>query len=234
MAYREETEGLRARVSELEQELAKAHAKISVLEGRRTGGGLGQTLLGGPLTLTHQIELEGELPVAAHEEIVDVLREHFGSLGQVTTVGRTLAWTSIGTPTTRFAEVTISVRRGATRIRASERLGNLAGGLYGGIVGGAGGGGMGLIVPLSLALGIAALIPLITVTWLLLVYAVVRISYARVTARRDAQLASAVDSIAGIARAQMSHGNTAVRVEEEHTDLEEDDAARRRRPHANR
>jgi hypothetical protein len=225
MAYREETEGLRARVSELEQELAEAQAKISALEGRRTAArGIGQTLLGGPLALAHEIEIDGELPVSAHEEIVDVLRERFGALGQITTVGRTLAWTSAAPGSTRFAEVTISVRGAKTRIRASERLGNLAGGLYGGIVGGAGGGGMGLIVPLALTAGIAALIPLITVAWLSLVYAVVRIAYGRVAARRDAELASAVDSIAAVARTHTADARTRHRIADDDSSVEDEHA----------
>jgi hypothetical protein len=223
MAYREETEGLRARVSELEQELAEAHAKISALEGRRNArGGIGRALLGGPIALAHEIELDGELPLSAHEEIVDVLRERFGALGEIKTVGRTLAWTSAAPATNRFAEITISMRGGKTRVRASERLGNLAGGLYGGIVGGAGGGGMGLIVPLAITLGIAALVPLMTVAWLLLVYGVVRIAYARVTARRDAELASVVESIAALARTHIA-GSRAPRRIADDASLEEEE-----------
>ena len=224
MAYREETEGLRARVSELEQELAEAHAKISALEGRRTArGGIWPALLGGPIGLVHEIELDGELPGSAHEEIVDVLRERFGALGEIKTVGRMLAWTSAAPATNRFAEVTISVRAGKTRIRASERLGNLAGGLYGGIVGGAGGGGMGLIVPLAMTLGMAALVPLITVAWLLLVYAVVRIAYARVAARRNAQLASVVDSIAALASTHVAGYRTLHRIAGDDASLQEEE-----------
>jgi len=224
MAYREETEGLRARVSDLEQELAAAHAKISGLEGRHTArNGVGQALLGGPFALAHEIEIDGELPVSAHEEIVDILRERFGALGQVTTVGRTLAWTSAAPPTNRFAEVTISARGGNTRIRASERLGNLVGGLYGGVLGGAGGGGMGVIVPLALTLGTAALVPLIAVAWLLLVYAVVRIAYGRIAARRDAQLASTVESIAALARMHIAGSRNPHRIADDDSSLEEED-----------
>lgn len=213
MTYREETDGLRARVSELEKELEEAHAKISALEGRRPAqGGIGAALLGGPVSLAHEVEIDGELPVSAHEEIVDVLRERFGAVGQIATVGRTLAWTSAAPATNRFAEITVSVRGGKTRIRATERLGNLAGGLYGGILGGAGGGGMGLIVPLALSLGIAALVPLIIVVWLLLVYAVVRVSYGRLTARRDAELASAVELLAEIAHTRIANSRTPHRI----------------------
>ena len=107
------------------------------LEGRTSSGaGIGRILLGGPTRLAHQIEIDGELPEAAHEDIVETLRERFEMVGQTTTVGRTLAWTTLGAPSQRVVEISVSVRKGRTLIRASERLGNLAGGLFGGIVAG--------------------------------------------------------------------------------------------------
>lgn len=214
MGYRDETEGLRVRVAELEQELDRARGRIRELEGGASAGtGVDRILLGGPSRLAHEIEIDGELPHVAHEEIVEALRERFAVLGQTTTVGRALAWTTLGAPTQRFVEVSVSVRKGRTLIRASERLGNIAGGLFGGIVGGAGGGGLGLIVPAAMALGASALAPLVAVVWVLAIYAAVRIGFARLARRRDAQLRAAVDELSEIAREHVARSRARVRVE---------------------
>ena len=214
MGYRDETDGLRARVSELEQELSEARGRIRELEGGASAGkGIDRLLLGAPSRLAHEIELDGELPHAAHEEIVEALRERFAVLGQTTTVGRALAWTTLGAPSQRFVEVSVSVRKGRTLIRASERLGNLAGGLFGGIVGGAGGGGLGLIVPAAMALGGSALAPWVAVVWVPAIYAAVRVGFARLARRRDAQLRAAVDELSAIAREHVSQSRARVRVE---------------------
>lgn len=236
MGYRDETDGLRARVAELEQELGDARARIRQLErGPAPGGGIGRLLLGGPSTLVHEIEIDGEVPEPAHEEMVEALRERFGMVGQTTRVGRTLAWTTLGAPTQRFVEISVSARKGRTLIRARERLSNQAGGLFGGVVGGAGLGGLGLIVPVAVALGARAVVPFIAAVWVLGIYAAVRAGFGGLARRRDAELRAAVDTLNAIASEHVAQSRARVRVEpaedrsDEQAELEEAEQAERER-----
>jgi len=67
-------------------------------------------------------------------------------------MGRTLTWTSSDPQRTSILQVSVSVRRGETRIVVQERFGNLAGALFGGIMGGVGG-GVGMGVGMGVGLG---------------------------------------------------------------------------------
>ncbi|MEP7086351.1 MAG: serine/threonine-protein kinase, partial [Gemmatimonadota bacterium] len=94
-------------------------------------------LFAAPFRLQEEGEVAGEIPPAEYEMIVERIRETLGDEGSVSTLGRTLTWSSrVVSRKGRNVSVTISPRRGNTRIRIDERMGQLAGGLYGGIVGG--------------------------------------------------------------------------------------------------
>ena len=94
-------------------------------------------LFAAPFRLQEETEVEGEISPAEYEVIVDRIRETLGDEGSISTLGRTLVWSSrVVSRKGRNVSVTIAPRRGRTRIRIDERLGQLAGGLYGGIVGG--------------------------------------------------------------------------------------------------
>jgi membrane protein implicated in regulation of membrane protease activity len=203
MAYRDETERLRARVDELEEELADAHERIAELEEpeevehERT---FGERFTGAPLRLAVERTLDGELPIEAQEELVEALRKRFNTLGQASSVGRSLTWMGASAQNQRQIEVSVSARNGHTTIRVMERLSNLAGGLFGGIVGGLGGGGLGLWVPL-LALAKATFwLPVLILGWILLVYLIVRAIYVRVAAKKQAELAATASELARLGR----------------------------------
>jgi len=223
MAYRDETEHLRARVAELEDELAGAQQRIHELEdpGSVTEKSLGEKLAGAKLRVVRELVLPGELPAEAHEEIVEILRRRYNVLGQASSVGKSLGWSNAVPQSTRAVEISITARNGKTTIRGVERLGNLAGGLYGGIVGGVGGGGLGLVVPLAITTKSPELIPFAMVAWLTMVYGIVRFAFSRVAAGRERELRAAVDEIATAARASIGAAKK-VRVDQEQTEAEAD------------
>lgn len=202
MAYRDENQHLRARVEELEDELATAKQRIQTLEAPDAGGekSLGERLAGAKLRIVHEQVLDGELPADSHEELVEVLRRRYNVLGQASSVGKSLGWSNAMPQGTRAVEVSVSARNGKTTVRGVERLGNLAGGLFGGIVGGVGGGGMALVVPLVLALRFPGALPVAIVLWIALVYAVVRAAFARLVQGRDRELRAALDEVTSVAR----------------------------------
>ena len=106
------------------------------------------SLLGAPTSLHRERTVDREVPTLAFDAMVETIRGDIGSLGQVSTLGRALAWHSGNRQ--RQLQITVVPRQGRTTIRAQEQFGNAAGGLFGGIVGGVGGGGGGA------ALGIVA------------------------------------------------------------------------------
>lgn len=202
MAYRDENQHLRARVEELEDELAAAKQRIVALEKPDAPAEMsfGEKLAGAKLRIVHEEVLDGELPPEAHEEIVEILRRRYNVLGQASSVGKSLGWANVVPQGTRAVEFSISARNGKTTVRGVERLGNLAGGLYGGIVGGVGGGGMGLVVPLTMAIKTPEVIPFAIVAWVGMVYAIVRAAFARVAAGRERELRASLDEVASVAR----------------------------------
>lgn len=228
MAYREENQHLRARVDELEDELATAKQRIRVLEQPTATGpkGLGERLAGGKVRIVHEEELPGELPPEAHEEIVEALRRRYNTLGQASSVGKSLAWSNVQPQGTRAVEVSVSVRHGKTVVRGVERLGNLAGALFGGIVGGVGGGGMALVIPVAMALESVAAIPLLIVLWVSMIYAIVRFAFSRVSVARERELRAAVDEVAAVARAGIhQEAQKKLRVARDESDAEAEASA---------
>ncbi|MFT3770021.1 MAG: hypothetical protein QM820_31725 [Minicystis sp.] len=105
-------------------------------------------------------EIEGELPAAHDEDIVDAITNVFGDSGRTQFVGRTMTWspTPVMNGQQRQITITVRVRDGRTRIRIDERLRQLYLALFVGIGMGLGfGGGVGLGLPLALALKAPAL-----------------------------------------------------------------------------
>jgi hypothetical protein len=165
--------------------------------------------LGGPLNLVYEAQLPWEVPSEAHELMVQTMRETTGDIGDVSTIGRSLAWSTrvvnTGKPTPRTVQLSVTVREGTTTIRIEEGMSNLAGAMFGGIVGGVGGGG--ITLPVFGAIGLAAvtplpamlLIPLGIAGWVGGVWGIVRRSYASITRRRAAELQSAFTQILAIA-----------------------------------
>lgn len=214
MAYRDELEALRAHVERLESENAGLARELAELRGAPGPEGerpRAHGWLGGPLRLEVERSVEGELPRAGHEQVVEVLRARFGMIGETTVLGSTLTW-KVGRPSaSRTIEVTITARDGRTRVRAVERLGDLAGGLFGGVVGGAGGGGLGAVVPLGVIVD-----PLLAIVlapaWLGAVYAIVRAGYRRVTLAREREIQHVVRELDEAIRTSIAQVAPRVRV----------------------
>lgn len=230
MAYRDETERLRARVEELEDELDHANQRLRELAqpaARQESAGIGPALAGGPTRIVREHVLEGELPKAYQEEIIEALHRRFGVFGQASSVGRTLAWTGASTQNQRQLEVSVTVRNGKTVVRIVERLGNLAGGLFGGVVGGVGGGGLGLILPGVMLTRAPQLIPFTVIAWVALVYGIVRAIYSRIAARREAEIDGAAAELADIVSDALSRERKKprVRVPRDSDEAEASDAA---------
>ncbi|MFO0618864.1 MAG: hypothetical protein U0414_40120 [Polyangiaceae bacterium] len=195
--YRDEVSGLRLRVEELESELRAARARILELEG--TGPAprsFGERLVGAPLSIEHELTLDRELDSTDHEEIVEIARRRIGGMVQPSAIGKGLHCVIGNAQSARFVEISARAKDGRTVVRVTERLGGLAGGLFGGIVGGVGGGGMGGIVPLVMALHLGALAPLLAISWIALVYVVVRLGFQRAVAARARTLAGLVRDVA--------------------------------------
>lgn len=185
MAFRGENDALRARVEQLERDLADARRRHG--SAAPSEGGAAEALLGGPLAISRSLDLEGELDEDGFELAVERLRTAYLSVGEVSRVGRTFTWSlAPGRNATRSVDVTIVARNGRTRIRIVEKLGQLAGGLFGGIVGGVGGGGIALPI-LPAMLGDMPWLTLVTVpAWIGGVWVAVRAAFGA-TARSRAR-----------------------------------------------
>ena len=86
--------------------------------------------------------VDGEVSDAEYPAIVDEIRITTGAQGQSSTLGRALAWRTVGTQfqPSRVVSVSISPAGGKTRILIDESLTPTAGGVFGGMMGGIGGG----------------------------------------------------------------------------------------------
>lgn len=197
--YRDESQQLRLRVEQLEEQLDVAHRRIRDLEGAAddsTAGGIGRLLLGCHTRLNVVRTLDGTLDSERQDEVLEVLRRRFGVLGQASTVGKTLAWSSAAAGSSRLVEAQLTSRDGRVRIQIRERLGGLLGGVYGGVLGGVGGGGLGLIMPLFVSLFGAVGAVIAPVLWIPLVYAVVRVAIGGAVRKRELQVRGAVRELA--------------------------------------
>lgn len=157
--------------------------------------------LGAPSLLTLERTIDGEVPVSEYELIVEEIRRAFNDNGYVSTLGRSLAWSSMSQNgrggNQKRVNVTITPRNGRTTIRVEESLRPVAGGLFGGIMGGVGGGTTGLTLGLgakllhSLAGGFGL--------WLLVLggtYGVARTIFTHVARSRGERLRDVLDRIA--------------------------------------
>lgn len=92
MSYRDESEALRARVGQLEDELARKEDTIARLRGEKAGleaATRESAMLGGPSGVTMERELPFEIDDAGYEAIAQVVRSRLGV--EVSQVGRTLS-----------------------------------------------------------------------------------------------------------------------------------------------
>jgi serine/threonine protein kinase len=158
--------------------------------------------INGPTKLRLERTVEGELPDADWQELVDEIRRTLGNVGQVNQFGRSFAWSAAGRSASRWdLEVAVSVRGGRTRISIAESFAPLMGAVFGGIGGGMGGGGMGPIIGIFAgALHIPAAIPLIVPLWLATTFVTARTVFHRVSGRRMRELEALADKLAALTR----------------------------------
>ncbi len=158
--------------------------------------------LGAPSLVAMERTIRGEVSVDEYEPIVEELRRAFNDNGFISTLGRSLAWTS--TPFghgphhgARSVSVTVSPRNGNTIIRAEESLRGVAGGLFGGLMGGVGGGTTGA----TMGIGIGVLHSALAAggLWVSVLggsYLLARTIFGRVARKRGDRLRAVVDRIA--------------------------------------
>ncbi|AHG91589.1 hypothetical protein J421_4052 [Gemmatirosa kalamazoonensis] len=186
-----------ALVRQAAAELSPRDAAAAALPG--PGGGF----LGAPTLLRYERVVDGEVPPAEYDVLVDEIRRSMNDVGTFSMLGRTLAWGSTpamqrGQAGSRQVSVTVVARGGRTAIRVEERVTSLAGGLFGGIMGGVGGGGSGIAVGTGLAVLHSALAA--AGLWGLLIagsYGLARTIFTRIVRRRAGQLSSLADRLAG-------------------------------------
>ena len=159
-------------------------------------------VIGGPLRLSIERVVPGEVPEAEFPALVDEIRRTVGDVGMASTLGRSVTWTAIrGTSASRHLQVAASVRGGQTRIHVQDSLGDLRAGLFGGVLGGVGGGGLGAIVAVTVEtlqapMALVAMVPL----WIALVFSGTRSTYHYTVESRRRQLETLADRLAGLAR----------------------------------
>jgi Serine/threonine protein kinase len=76
--------------------------------------------VGNPSQLQFEVVVDGEMPQADFDLLVDTIREFAGESGQLAAVGRSFSWQS--TPVKGNLHVTVLPRAGKTTIRVSESL----------------------------------------------------------------------------------------------------------------
>ncbi len=205
MSYRDDRDADQARIVALEQELAAAHDKLAVLEGRQSQalalasqGALvarsGAARWFGPGTLQLARRFDGAFPAARFEELIERIREVTHDPGRTELLRSSLTWfASRGERSTRpFRVVTVTIRDGTTTLTVTDRLAGLAGAIYGGVGGGVGGGG-GFSLPIIASTALPVLAPVFILGWLGAVFLGTREIYKRAARRRAGALQQLFD-----------------------------------------
>lgn len=209
MSYRDDRDADHARIEALERELATAHDKLAVLEGRQAqalvlasrgtlvpgGRASGAARWFGPGTLRMARRFDGAFPAERFEELIERIRELTGDPGRSELLRSSLTWfASRGDKAPGpYRIVTVAVRDGTTTLSVTDRLGGLAGAIYGGVGGGVGGGG--LTLPLLAAAAVPVLAPVFILGWLGGVFAGTRAIYLRIARRRAVALQQLFDAL---------------------------------------
>lgn len=163
--------------------------------------GLAARLAGTELTITVERVVPGELLDEGFEQAILEIQRAFSGSGNPSMVGRTLMWKSDTMDHQSSLQVTVSSRRGVTRIRAEERLHGTAAAAHLGLVVGAGMGvGLGVGFSVGLAvLGSALFATLFPVGAIGGIYAAVRHWMKNFGVKRRRELEMMADRIAGYA-----------------------------------
>jgi hypothetical protein len=220
VSYRDDRDADQARIAALEDELASANKRIAELEGRHEKAlvlagqsdlvhdagrdGLpantrsaASTWLGAPLELAASREFDGEFPTARFEDLIEPIRAIVRDPGRTEVLRSSLTWTtSTGHKQMGpFLVVSVSVKKGVTKLAVSDRLTQAAGAVYGGIGGGVGGGT--IVAPLALGMAtMPVLTPVLVVGWLGAAWFGCRRIYKRMARKRATQVQQIFDALA--------------------------------------
>ena len=86
---------------------------------------------GEPSNIGYEVVLDGEMPTADFDLLVDTIQRDIGEMGTVEVVGRSLSWTSVGTHAGRPLRISAFPRNGKTTLRVSDSLRGTMGSMYG-------------------------------------------------------------------------------------------------------
>ncbi len=152
--------------------------------------------LGAPTNIVYEVEAPREIGAGDLEVLALMLQRAIGDPGHVSSLGRSLHWSSAQQQ--RRLQISIVPRNGRTIIRADERLQPLIGGLFGGIVGGGGGGiGGGVGMPLGIAVWHSPLAGLsLFGATVFGAYLTARTLFVSIRGRRERELAHLLDEMA--------------------------------------
>ncbi|MGD2135878.1 MAG: serine/threonine-protein kinase [Gemmatimonadales bacterium] len=154
--------------------------------------------LGRPSKIQIERVVDREVTPDDFGAIIDEVRRTVGNVGHVSTLGGSLAWSAMtsGQGAGRSVQLSITPRRGTTRIYLEEQLANVAGGLFGGIMGGGGGAGLGISFPLAIeTLHMPALAALFGVIAVSGSWGIARSIFVSVANRRRAELEALADRL---------------------------------------
>ena len=156
--------------------------------------------VGAPTRLVYDRVVAGELSTADFPVLVDEIRRRTGNVGQTSTLGNSLTWSSSQGygGARRDLEVAVSIRRGRTRITIQENLGRLIGVVFGPIGGAMGGGGFGIIFSALMSAHLPILVPIVIPAWLLGTYGTARKVYKENAARHARDLEALADGLAAL------------------------------------
>jgi serine/threonine-protein kinase len=152
--------------------------------------------LGAPTNIVYEVEAPREIGAEDLEVLAFMLQRAIGDPGHVSSLGRSLHWSSAQQQ--RRLQISIVPRNGRTIIRADERLQPLIGGLFGGIIGGGGGGiGGGVGMPLGIAVWHSPLAGLsLFGATVFGAYLTARTLFVSIRGRRERELANLLDDMA--------------------------------------
>ena len=165
---------------------------------------------GGRGYLEYELVVDGEMPEADFDLLLDIIRHGVKEPGSVAAVGRSFAWQS--DPRRSPGWMTVLPRGGKTTIRVSENLRSTYGGLFGVLVGGIGAG----TATIFLGIGIKTHDPILAISmWLSTItlgYASARGLFGRASRARDKELKALAESLANQARESISQAAPTSRV----------------------
>ncbi|HEY2805836.1 MAG TPA: serine/threonine-protein kinase [Gemmatimonadales bacterium] len=171
----------------------------------------GAFVAGGPMRVTLERVVQGELTESDCAYLVDEVRAVTGHSGMVGTLGKSVNWTAArreaGSGMGRDLQLSISMRGGMTRIGIRENMGPLAGAIFGGMGGGLGGGGMGPIMGIF-AGGLHAplLAAIIAPLWVVSVLSGARTLFHYKSNGRKKELEALIDRLAAMAQGLVAEG----------------------------